>query len=162
VLQAKAERHAHYEIVLQFAQRDDLGSPDYEVVQQHAADYGEDHAHVEAANPANCLAAHVGRERRIHVDFGGGKFFCDAGMALSAGAREIRSVRGGSRIARRKNAVRAMATGTVGDHLRSSPRRQPVITGQIRGLAPALHSEFLRQTHAFMAARARGLTYVLS
>src|ERR1700730_12387290 len=82
-------------------------------------------------------------------------------MALSAGARQIRVVDRRSRIARRKNAVRAMAARTVGNDLRASPRRQPVITGQIRGLAAALHSKFLGQTHAFMAARARSLTYVL-
>src|ERR1700688_1880721 len=82
-------------------------------------------------------------------------------MALSAGARQIRVVDRRPRIAGRKNAVRAMATGTVSDHLRASPRRQSVITGQIRGLTAALHSEFLGQTHAFMAARACGLTYVL-
>ena len=57
--------------------------------------------------------------------------------------------------------MRAMATRAVGDHLRASPRRQPVVAGQICRLAAALHSKLLGQTHAFMAARARRQTHVL-
>ena len=125
------------EIVLDFAPRNHFGSPDDEVVQQHAADHREDHAQVEAANPAHRLAADIGRERRIHVDFGGREFFRDAGMALAASPREIGVVDRRPRIARRKDAVRAVATGAVRDHLRASARRQPVIAGQIRGLAAA-------------------------
>ena len=144
-------------LVLHFAPGDHLRPPDDEVVQQHAADHGEDHAEIEAANPAHGLAADVGRERRIDVNLGGSEFFRDAGMALAAGARQIRVIDRRPRIAGGKNVVHAVATGAVGDDLRAPARRQPVIAGQIRGLAPSFDTELLREAHAFVAARAGGL-----
>ena len=94
-----------------------LGTPDDEVVQQHAADYGEDHAEVEGADPAHSLAADVSRERRIDVHFGGSEFFGDAGVTLAAGSGEVGAVDRRSRVAGREDAVRAVAAGAVGNYL---------------------------------------------
>ena len=40
-------------------------------------------------------------------------------------------------------------------------RRQPMVAGQIGGLAAAFDAKLLRESHAFVAARARGLRDVL-
>src|SRR5580698_6748522 len=161
MLPAKAEGHARDETLPQFASGHNFGSPDDEVVQQHHADDGEDHAEVEAANPAHSLAANIGGEWRVHMNLGRREFLGDSGMALSAGAGKIRAIDGRSRIARRKDAVRAVATGAVGDDLGASAGGEAVIAGEISGLAPAFDTEFLRQAHAFMATGAGDLSYVL-
>ncbi len=116
---------------------------------------------IEAADPAHGLAAHVGRERRIHVDFRGGEFFGYARVALAASPSQIGVVDGRSRVARRENAVRAVAAGAIRNHLRASLRRQSVVAGQIGGLAASFHSELLRESHAFMAASTGRRAYVL-
>ncbi len=140
---------------------DHFGAPDDEVVQQHAADHHEDHAEIEGANPADRLAADVGRERRIHVYLCGGELFRDARMALTAGAGEVGVIDRGPRIARRKNVVHAVAAGAIGDDLRSSARRQSVIARQISRFAAPLDAELLREAHAFVAAGASGLGQIL-
>ena len=126
MLQAEAQRHARNELMLGFPARHDLRSPDDEVMQQHAADDGEDHAEIKAANPADSFAADVGGKRGIHVDFGGGKFFRYAGMALAAGFRQILRVDRRLWIGRRQDIVHAMATGAIGHRLGAGFRGQPV------------------------------------
>src|SRR5579862_1727843 len=143
VLNPEAQRHTRDKGVIELPSRNDLGSPDDEIVQEHATDDGEDHAEIEAANPADCLAAHVGGERRVDVNLGSGKFLGYAWMALAAGPREIGPIDGGARIARREDAVRTMATRAVGNHLRSEAGRQSVITSQISCLTAALDAELL-------------------
>jgi len=95
------------------------------------------------------------------VYFGLSEFFRDAGMALSASPGEIGAVDRRPRIIRRKDAVSAVATSAIGDHLRAFPRRQPVVAGQIRGLAAPFHAEFLREPYSLMAARTGCLGYIL-
>ena len=161
VLQPEAHRHAHHETVLQFAPRNHFRPPDDEVMQQHAADDREDHAQIEAADPAHRLAAHVGRKRRIHVDLCGREFFRDAGMTLAASPDQIGVVDGRPWIARRENAVRPVATGAIRHDLRASLRGQSVVAGQVSGLAAARHSKFLRKAHAFVAAATGHRAHVL-
>src|SRR5438270_2810319 len=81
--------------------------------------YDHDHAEVKASNPAHGFAADIGGKRSIHVHLGGGEFLADAGMALTTGPRKIGAVNGGAGITRREDAVRAMATGAISNHLRS-------------------------------------------
>src|SRR5579859_7473301 len=161
MLQPEAERHAGDEVVLQFAAGDNLGAPDDEVVEQHAADHREDHAQVEAADPAHSFAADVGGKRRINVDLRGRELFGHAGVALAARTGEIGAVNGGTGIARREDAVRAVAARAIGDDLRTSTGCQSVIAGQISSLAASLYAEFLRKTYAFMAAGAGSQAHVL-
>src|SRR5579864_3822725 len=118
MLNAEAQRHAGDKCLLQFAARDHLRAPDDEVVQQHAADYGEDHPEIELANPANGLAADVGRERRIDVHFAGSKFLSHTRMALSARLRQVAWMNRRAWIGGGEDAVRAVATGAVGYDLR--------------------------------------------
>ena len=56
--------------------------------------------------------------------------------------------------------MHAVATGAVGDDLRASAGREAVIAGKVSGLATAFDAEFLREAHAFVAARAGGLRQV--
>ena len=86
---------------------------------------------IKAADPAHGDAADVGGERRIDVDFTEREFFGDAGMALAAGPNQVGAVDGGTRIARGQNVVHAVATGAVGDDLRTEFGSQPVIAGKI-------------------------------
>src|SRR5579862_1451225 len=95
------------------------------------------------------------------MDSGGRELFRHARVALAAGTGQVGMIDGRSRVARRKNVVDAMAAGAVRYDLRSSARCQAMIAGQVCGLAPAGNAELLRESHAFMAARARGLRQVL-
>src|SRR5256885_10333680 len=70
-------------------------------------------------------------------------------------------VNGGARIAGGEDTVRPMATGAVGDDLRSEFRRQSVIARQIGSLATSGDTEFLREANAFVASGARSLRNVL-
>src|SRR3954463_9511879 len=59
VLDSEAQRHARDKCSLQLTKGDDLGAPENKVVQQHAANHGEDHAEIKLANPTNGFAADV-------------------------------------------------------------------------------------------------------
>src|SRR5215472_17573048 len=108
MLPSEAQWHTRYKPEFELPAGNDLGAPDDEVVQQHAADHGEDQTEVCLANPADGFASDVGRERHINVHFPRGEFLGHTRMALSAGARQIRRMNGRTWIARRKNAVRSM------------------------------------------------------
>lgn len=82
-------------------------------------------------------------------------------MTLAAGPGQVGAVDRGTRIARRKDTVRAVAARAIGYDLRASAGRQPVIAGQVSGLAAALYSKFLRKAHAFMASAACGWADIL-
>src|SRR6516164_6599631 len=119
--------------MFQFSAGDRLRAPDDEVVRQHATNHCKNQAEVELANPADGLAADIGRERRVDVHLRRRELFRDSWMALSTGARKVRGMDRGARITRWKNAMRPMATGAVGNDLRSQPRCQSVIAREISG-----------------------------
>src|ERR1700740_3457513 len=67
VLPALVQAHANHKPVFVLASQDCFTPPDYEIVQQHRADHGEDHAEIEAADPTDGDAAAVGGEGRVYM-----------------------------------------------------------------------------------------------
>src|SRR5262252_5503642 len=123
VLPAESQRHPRNQTrPLELAAGYGLRSPDDDVVQEHSANDGEDHAQVEAADPADGFAADIRGERSIQVNFGRGEFAGCAGVALAASSSQVGAMDRGARVARRENAVRAVAAGTICDNLRPEAR----------------------------------------
>ena len=131
-----------------------LAPPDDQVVQQHGADHGKNHAEIELADPAHGYAAGIGGEGRVHVDLAESEFFSHARMALAAGFHEIGVVDGGARVAGGQDVVHAVATRAIGHDLGAKLRRQAVIARQIGGGTATFTPNSSIEPHAFMAAGA--------
>ena len=156
VLHALVEAHAHddsgatREVRVSIANVDQFALHDHRVMQKHAADGGEDHQQVEAADQGDGLAADIGGVR-VQMHLAGREISVGAGMALAAGLDEMRRVDGRVWIARRQDVVHPVTTGAVGRDLRSAGGGQPVIAGQIARLAAAYDSELPRHFHVLVA-----------
>ena len=153
MLPALSAIHASHGARIGISTEDGFATPDDQVVQDHAADYAENHQHIKAANPANGLAADVGGERSIDVNLAEQEFIGNAGMALSAGLGQIRLGDRGSGIAGGKNIVHTVATGAVGDDLGSTLGSEAVIARKVSGGAISFDAESARDARLRGSAR---------
>ena len=92
-------RHAEQDARLPDAVQDQLLAEDDQVVQHHAADDRHDHPDIELADVSDDLAAEISFRGAVLVHLAGNELLIRAGMALSAGLRQVGVIDGGMRIA---------------------------------------------------------------
>ncbi len=95
------------------------------------------------------------------MDAGERELLSYALVALAAGGAQVGMIDGRAGIARGQDVVDAVAARTIGSDKGTALGREPVIAVHVGRNAIAGKPEFLREAHAFMAARTGVLRQVL-
>ena len=115
----------------------------------------DDQGNVDDAHPARDHRADVSGLHAVGEVHGSQREFLGYSLvAFAAGGVEVGVIDGGARIARRQDVVHSVATGAVCRNHRAAFGGEAVIAVHVGGDAIAGHAEFLREAHAFVAARA--------
>ena len=124
------------------------------VVKEHAAHHEDDEGDVEGGDPVEQRRP---LDRRGHVDLGGAEALVGAGVTARGAARlrQIGRCDARGRVRGRKDVVRAVAAGAVGDLDGAAPRREPVKAVLERLRPVPRQAPLFRQRHRGVTRRAR-------
>ncbi len=132
MLPALVDAHALHHRILHVPARGGLTAPDDEVVQEHRADNSDDHDGVYDPHPAHYDRTDIfGMNTIGQMHRRKGELLRHPLVTLAARSIEIGAVDRRSRVARWKDIVHAVATGTVRRNHRATLCGQTVITVQV-------------------------------